>query len=114
MPLVARKDGVDVVNTIHVSVGDADPDDGIACDANPQNIATDAGSGDVFVVGHGIHRKTDLNEPHTHCPPVYSTDIVTHSPDVFANDLEVARIGDTYSCDAKVKSTTQTTVFANE
>ena len=38
MPLVARKDQVDTVNTIHVSVGDADPLDGIACDANPVYI----------------------------------------------------------------------------
>ena len=103
MPLIARTKGSgDIVDTVHA-----------ICVA-PGDILTETGSGDVFVVWHGIHRKTDLNEPHTHCPPVYSTDIVTHSPDVFANDLEVARIGDTYSCDARVKSTTQTTVFANE
>ena len=102
MPLIARTKGSgDIVDTVHA-----------ICVA-PGDILTETGSGDVFVVGHGIHRKTDSNEP-THCPPVYSTDIVTHSPDVFANDLEVARIGDTYSCDAQVKSTTQTTVFANE
>ena len=77
MPLIARTKGSgDVVDTVHA-----------ICVA-PGDILTETGSGDVFVVGHGIHRKTDLNEPHTHCPPVYSTDIVTHSPDVFANDLE--------------------------
>ena len=33
---------------------------------------------------------------------------------VFANDKKVGRVNDTYSCDAKVESVTQTTVFANE
>ena len=103
MPLIARTKGSgDIVNTVHA-----------ICDA-PGDILTETGSDDVFVVGHGIHRKDDLNEEHTHCPPVYSTEIVTHSPNVFANDLEVARVGDTYSCTAEIKSTTQTTVFANE
>ena len=102
MPLIARTKGSgDIVDTVHA-----------ICVA-PGDILTETGSGDVFVVGHGIHRKTDLNEPHIAHQSIL-TDIVTHSPDVFANDLEVARIGDTYSCDAQVKSTTQTTVFANE
>jgi|TARA_B000000609_G_C23895894_1_gene200830 uncharacterized Zn-binding protein involved in type VI secretion len=103
MPLVARTNGSnDVVNTGHP-----------IC-VSPGDIFTLTGSGDVFVVDHGIHRKDDLNEEHTHCPPVYSTKIVTHSPDVFANDKEVARKGDTYDCDAFVKTVVQTTVFANE
>jgi len=103
MPLIARKVGsgdiVNTVQTICVATGD---------------IFTDSGSSKVFVVDHGIHRKTDLNEPHTHCPPVYGTPLVTHSPNVFAEDLEVGRVGDTYDCSAQITSTTQTEVFANE
>lgn len=103
MPLIARKVGSgDIVDTVHP-----------ICVA-PGDIFTDSGSSTVFVVGHGIHRKTDLNEAHTHCPPVYGTPLVTHSPNVFAEDLEVGRVGDEYDCSAKVKSVTQTEVFANE
>ena len=102
MPLVARKVGSgDVVNTVHP-----------IC-VVPGDIATDTGSGNVFVVGHGIHREGDLNEPHTHCPPVYGTEVVSFSPNVFANGKGVARLGDTYSCSAKIKSVAQSTVFAN-
>ena len=101
MPLVARGNGVDVVNTGHP-----------VCVA-PGQIATLSGSSNVFVHNEPIHRKTDTNTPHTHCPPVYSTNIVTHSPNVFANNLEVARLGDTYSCGAFVEIVTQPDVFAN-
>ena len=59
MPLVARGDGADTVNTVHVSVGDADPLDGIACDAAPQVIATEQCSDDVFVENIGVVRKSD-------------------------------------------------------
>lgn len=101
MPLVARGNGVDVVNTGHP-----------VCVA-PGQIATLSGSSNVFVHNQPIHRKTDTNTPHTHCPPVYSTNIVTHSPNVFANSLEVARLADTYSCGAFVEVVTQPNVFAN-
>lgn len=101
MPLVARGDGADVVNTGH------------AVCVSPGQIGTLSCSSDVFVANIGIHRKTDTNDPHTHCPPVYSTKIVTHSPNVFANNLEVARLGDTYSCSAFVETVNQSTVFAN-
>jgi uncharacterized Zn-binding protein involved in type VI secretion len=102
MPLIARKVGSgDTVNTVHD-----------ICIV-PGTILTETGSSDVFVVDHGVHRFGDLNEAHTHCPPIYSTDIISASPDVFANDKAVARVGDVYSCDAVVEAVTQTTVFAN-
>ena len=101
MPLVARGNGVDVVNTGHP-----------VCVA-PGQIATLSGSSNVFVHNEPIHRKTDTNTPHTHCPPVYSTNIVTHSPNVFANNLEVARLNDTYDCSAFVEVVTLPDVFAN-
>lgn len=101
MPLVARGDHVDVVNTGHP-----------VCVA-PGTIATLSCSGDVFVHNIGVHRKSDTNTPHTHCPPVYSTNIVSYSPNVFANNREVARQGDSYSCGAFVQKVTQPNVFAN-
>jgi uncharacterized Zn-binding protein involved in type VI secretion len=101
MPLIARGNGVDIVNTGHD-----------VCLA-PGQIATLSCSPNVFVAGVGIHREGDTNTPHTHCPPVYSTQVVTFSPNVFANGLHVARQGDTYSCTAFVETVTQGTVFAN-
>ncbi len=114
MPLVARKDGVDVVNTIHVSVGDADSEDGIACDAAPQNIATDAGSGDVFVENVGVVRKNDNEQSHTipGCS-THQTGLATHSDNVFANNLNIGRKDDTYGCGAQITVVNQSTVHAN-
>ena len=114
MPLVARKDGVDIVNTIHVSVGDRNPKDGIACDAAPQDITTDEGSGDVFAEGVGVVRKDDNEQSHTFpgCA-THQTGLATHSPDVFANGKPIGRLGDTYTCSAKITNVTQGTVFAN-
>tara|TARA_B100000214_G_scaffold159208_1_gene114315 strand:+ start:2085 stop:2435 length:351 start_codon:yes stop_codon:yes gene_type:complete len=114
MPLVARKDGAEVVNTVHVSVGDANPLDGIACDAAPQNIATEQGSDDVFVEGIGVVRKGDNEQAHTipGCS-THQTGLATHSNNVFANDKEIGRKDDTYGCGAQITSVTQSTVFAN-
>ena len=101
MPLVARGNSVDVVNTGHV------------CCAVPIDIATLSGSDNVFVNGEPIHRLTDTNTPHDHCPGVRSTLIDKASETVFANELGVARLGDTYDCTAYVKEVTQTTVYAD-
>lgn len=101
MPLVARGDGVDVVNTGHP-----------VCIA-PGTIATLSCSGNVFVHNIGIHRKDDTNTPHTHCPPVYSTTVSSFSPNVFANFRNVARLGDSYTCGAFIEQVTQPDVFAN-
>lgn len=101
MPLVARGNGVDIVNTGHP-----------VC-VSPGLISTDTCSDNVFVCGVGIHRKDDLNEPHTHCPPVYGTPLVTYSPNVFANGRNVGRQGDTYSCSAYIQEVTQNSVYAN-
>lgn len=101
MALVARGNGVDVVNTGHD-----------VC-AAPADIATLGGSDNVFVHGEPIHRLTDTNEEHTHCPPVYSTLINDASETVFANNLGVARQGDTYDCTAYVKEVTQSAVYAD-
>lgn len=102
MPLVARGEGADIVNTGHP-----------VC-ISPGRIKTLSFSSNVFVVDKGIHRKTDTNDPHTHCPPVYSTNVNSYSSNVFANDLEIARLMDTYTCGAYIESVTQGSVFANE
>lgn len=101
MPLVARGDGVDIVNTGHP-----------VCVA-PGIIATLSCSSNVFVHNVGIHRKSDTNTPHTHCPPVFSTTVNSFSPNVYANFLNVARQGDTYTCGAFIQEVTQKDVFAN-
>ena len=114
MPLVARKDGVDPVDTVHPSVGDLNPLDGIACDADPQTIATDEGSEDVFVNEVGVVRKGDKEASHTFpgCA-THQTGLDTHSETVFANNLPIGRDGDTYKCCAKITGVTQSTVFAD-
>ena len=114
MPLVARKDGVDTVNTVHVSVGDDDPLDGIACDADPQDIGTLDGSPDVFAEGVGVVRSGDNEEAHTipGCS-THQTGLATFSPNVYANGKQIGRKDDTYGCGAQITSVTQSTVFAN-
>ena len=101
MPLIARGHGVDIVNTGH------------AVCISPGKITTDTCSENVFIGNVGVHRETDLNEPHTHCPPVYGTPVVTFSPNVYVNNLHVARQGDKYSCSAFVETVTQSSVYAN-
>jgi uncharacterized Zn-binding protein involved in type VI secretion len=101
MPLVARGNGADVVNTGHP-----------VC-ITPGEIKTVSCSSDVFVVGVGIHREGDTNDPHTHCPPVYATEVVSFSPNVYANGKHVARLGDAYSCGAYIQDVNQNTVYAN-
>ena len=101
MPLVARGNGADIVNTGHP-----------VCVA-PGQISTVSCSGDVFVHNIGVHRYSDTNDPHTHCPPVFPTTINAASPNVFVNNLAVARLNDTYTCGAFVEVVNQPNVFAN-
>jgi uncharacterized Zn-binding protein involved in type VI secretion len=116
MPAIARKDGVDRVNTVHVSVGDADSEDGIACDASPQVIGTQEGSTDVFVEEVGFVRRGDKEESHTipGCSTHQTGLTVKYSPNVFANNKNIARLGDIYGCTAQIVTVTQNTVFAND
>jgi len=111
MPEAARGNGVDSVNTVHVSVGDLDPDDGIACDAAPTTTATDVCSGTVFINGTGAVREGDAVAPHTipscstHAPP-----LATFSSTVKINGKGAGRKGDTYGCGAIIL-TGSATVF---
>lgn len=114
MPGIARKSGTDSVNTVHVSVGDATGGDGSICDAAPQTVGTNQGSGNVFVNHIGAVRKDDLEQAHT-IPPacaLHATGLASHSQNVFVNNLEVGRLGDSYNCGATITSAS-TNVFAN-
>ena len=105
MPEAARGNGSDSVNTVHPAVGDADPDDGIACDASPTTTATDACSGNVFVNNIGAVRESDAVQSHTfpgcstHAPGLSS-----FSSSVKINGKGAGRKGDTYGCGAKITS----------
>ena len=113
---IARKKGSgDVVNTVHVSVGDDDPDDGIACDEETDDISTDKGSSTVFVEFHGVVREDDAVESHTipGCS-THAPGLATYSSNVYVENKKVGREGDTYSCGAKITSVKQGTVWANK
>lgn len=91
MPAVARKNGVDQVNTVHNSVGSE-------CKDAPTIVGTDAGSSDVFANGIGVVRVGDIMQVHDlpgcipHAPP-----LVTGSSSVFVNGRAIGRVGDQYA-----------------
>jgi uncharacterized Zn-binding protein involved in type VI secretion len=105
MPAVARKDGVDLVNTVHNSIGSE-------CKEAPTIVGTDAGSSDVFAQNTGIVRIGDIMEVHNipgctpHAPP-----LVTGSSTVFVNNRGCGRVGDTYAGTEQI-ITGSSTVFA--
>ena len=126
MPAVARKDGADSISTNH------------GCDTQ---TVTDTGSNNVFVNGIGIVRKNDTTVPHGYPtvisvfvpdpeppedpPPGYiggsyvdeivcnphTVALTTYSPNVFANNLNIGRLGDSYSGENLI--TGSSNVFAN-
>lgn len=86
MPKVARKDGVDSINTNH------------GCDAT---TVTDEGSTKVFVEGIGVVRNGDKCAVHLlpsgkSCVP-HQVSLTTYSSKVKADGKEVGRIGDSYN-----------------
>jgi len=101
MPAVARKDGVDKVSINHPT-----------CQSGTE---TDIGSSNVFVNGVGVVRKGDAVESHTFAPPAcpsHTPGLVTFSPNVFVNNLNLGRLGDRYDCGATISSGSSN-VFAN-
>lgn len=106
MAKVARKSGVDSVNTVHVSVGDAVPDDGCICDAAPQTVGTNGGSANVFANGTGVVRSGDAVQAHTFpCAcATHSPGLASFSGTVFANGKGMGRLGDNYGCGATITS----------
>ena len=66
--------------------------------------ANDGASGDVFVNGLGAHRESDSWAAHT-CPDIPETHasvLASGSSTVFANGLQLGRIGDPVACGSSV------------
>lgn len=106
MPPVARKNGTEPVNTVHVATGDADTEDSSFCDVAPIITATAAGSGNVFANSIGVVRLGDAVAPHPiggTCSP-HSPGLAAGSGTVFANGKNIGRLGDTYGCGAVILS----------
>jgi uncharacterized Zn-binding protein involved in type VI secretion len=105
MPEAARGDNTETVNTVHPAVGDLDPDDGIACDAEPTTTSTNACSDKVFVEGVGVVRQDDAVTSHTfpscgtHAPI-----LVSFSSKVTIQGKGAGRKGDSYECGAIITS----------
>ena len=115
MPAVARKDKVDLVDTVHVATGDKNPADNITCDLAPKNTSTDIGSSTVFVNGTGVVRLGDNVAVHTFAGvgcPTHSPGLVVGSPNIFVEGKALGRKNDTYGCGAKIISGSSN-VFAN-
>jgi hypothetical protein len=126
MPAVSRKDSVDTIATGH------------GCDTTTTTLT---GSGDVFANSIGVVRKGDLSQVHNYevivavevedppppepppeYVPTYSTvyvstcephqvSLTSYSGDVFANNLNIGRLGDNYS--DHTLSSGSPNVFAN-
>jgi uncharacterized Zn-binding protein involved in type VI secretion len=64
-----------------------------------QNIQ---GSPDVFVEGRAVHRQGDLWAVHCSSSDCHAGNLSAGSSTVFANGLQVGRIGDPVSCGSRV------------
>jgi hypothetical protein len=126
MPAVARKDSADTIATGH------------GCDATTTTLT---GSGNVYVNSIGIVRRGDLSQVHNYevidsrlvespapdpvpedyvpsyyteyystCVP-HQVSLTSYSGNVFANDLNIGRLGDSYS--GHTLSSGSPNVFAN-
>lgn len=100
MPAVARKSGTDSIATNHGCTG---------------TTATDSGSGDVFVNNIGVVRQGDVNQTHSYtgrgCSVSHAVPLTAASPNVFANNLAIGRVGDSYSGETITSGSAN--VFAN-
>lgn len=101
MPAIARNSGTDSVSINHPT-----------CQGS---TVTAAGSGDVFVNNIGVVRSSDAVESHTFAPPAcpsHAPGLDSFSANVFANNLNIGRLGDSYGCGATISSGSPD-VFAN-
>ena len=104
MPEVARKDGVDTVDTVHNSIGSD-------CAVKPTTIGTDKGSSTVIAEGTGVVRVGDAVEIHDlpkcipHAPP-----LAAGSGTVFADGPPIGRQGATYGGGEKITSGASTVI----
>lgn len=90
MPEVARKDGVDSVQSPHGT--------GVCC-VDPEVHETDEGSSTVFAENIGVVRETDRMIPHTYpgpCCDIHAPPMVVCSANVYVENKRLARKGDLY------------------
>lgn len=123
MPSVAQKDGVSTVSA-------TDGAKGSLCGTKPSrwnwNTPTTqvsaAGSNNVFVENIGVVREDDAmvshpdGNPCTTSPINHAPTLSTYSPNVYANNKRIGRIGDKYNSDGHYNHTISSgasTVFAN-
>lgn len=107
MPAVSRKNGVDKIRTSHP--------------CTPITV-TREGSDDVFVNNIGVVRLGDKEKPHTYgpsyskgrpqCNVLHALPLTKASPNVFANNRPIGRIGDRYVGETLI--TGSPNVFAND
>ncbi len=101
MPAVARKSGTDTVSINHAT-----------CQGG---TVTDVGSGNVFANTIGVVREGDAVQSHTFAPPAcpsHNPGLTSFSPNVYANNKKIGRLGDAYGCGATISSGSSN-VFAN-
>ena len=121
MPAIAQKDGASTVAA-------TDGAKGSACAPGrwnwnvPTTQASDAGSANVFAENIGVVRDGDAMLSHpdgvpcTSAPIPHAPQLNSFSPNVFANNKAVGRIGDKYDSDGHFDHTITSgagTVFAN-
>jgi hypothetical protein len=121
MPAVAKKGGSSNVRC-------TDGARGSSCGRNVWHWntgttqASDAGSSDVFIENVGVVRKGDIMKSHPDGDPCVSSPVnhapalSTYSPNVFANNLPIGRVGDVYDSDGHYDHAITSgagTVFAN-
>lgn len=123
MPAVAKKDGASNVTA-------TDGAQGPVCATKPTRWTwsagttqtSDVGSGDVFAENIGVVREGDTmishpdGTPCTTSPIDHAPALSTYSPNVFANNKPIGRVGDKYNSDGHFDHTISTgasTVFAN-
>lgn len=106
MPQAAQGDATNTVDTVHVAVGDKNPNDSSFCDDEPIVTSTDVCSDMVFAEGVGIVREGDAVTAHaiggtcsTHTPG-----LATFSSKVKIQGKGAGRKDDTYGCGAKITS----------
>lgn len=131
MPAVAWKDGKS-------SVACTDGSRGTVCRRSPAPASTpiawnwdidttqasNVGSDDVYANNIGVVRKDDIMKSHPHGDPCtasainHSPPLDTYSPNVFANNKNIGRIGDHYDGDGTSQTHEITSgspnVFAND
>jgi uncharacterized Zn-binding protein involved in type VI secretion len=106
MPLAARGDAVDTVDTVHPASGDAASNDGSNCDVDPIDTSTDVCSEKVFAMGTGVVRFGDAVTNHIQgglCTNhAVAPTLNSGSGKVKIEGKKAGRKGDTYSCTAEI------------